>query len=379
MKPPSCPPLHSNRAAIGRSGARRTNGVSSFFWGGGERRAQPLSLSPPPPLGRQPPAPSWWKAATAASGSKHPWGDAFGVPAGPGPPLGPLRRAGFAPALTQEMRFAPRVGTPGGRVVPKPHCQDPWVQVSSQTPLLGVVGRGRKAVATCDGQHQQPQGPQQAAGGGDGDVGTCTSLWGSGMWERAGVGSLCLCPHLASARAFPGAGGPFCAPQLSKTPSHLIFFFSVFQNKARLNAGGRESTQNTTSSTLPAAPPSFLILPLAGSFQPGFFPPYIFTRTPHAECWGGSSVARGRQQPRMQCLEQPPDGKSSPGYGSGEVWSAGGDAQSSPDTQPSASPCVLGSLRHVRCSYRKGFIGRYDTYSSCVGASTGFFFGFLFL
>lgn len=227
MKPPHCPPLYSNRAAIGRSGARRTNGVSSFFWGGGERRAQPLSLSPPPPLGRQPPAPSWWKAATAASGAKHPWGDAFGVPAGPGPPLGPLRRAGFAPALTQEMRFAPRVGTPGGRVVPKPHCQDPWVQVSSQTPLLGVVGRGRKAMATCD-EHQQPQGPQQAAGGGDGDVGTCTFLCDSGMWPRMGKGlewGLCasgFCKSLSWSRR------PFlCTPALQNSfPSD--FFFSAF-------------------------------------------------------------------------------------------------------------------------------------------------------
>lgn len=88
-------------------------------------------------------------------------------------------------------------------------------------------------------------------------------------------------------------------------------------------------------------------------------------------------MARGRWRLRVQCLEQPPDGKSSPGYGCGEVWSAGGDAQSSPDTQPSASPCILGSLRHVRCSYRKGFIGRYDTYSSCVGDSTGFFWVFV--
>lgn len=79
----------------------------------------------------------------------------------------------------------------------------------------------------------------------------------------------------------------------------------------------------------------------------------------------------------MPCLVQPLDGKSSPDY----VWEkdlvckrGGYGARSSPDAQT----LRLGFLGHVSCSYRKGFIRRYDIYSSCVSDSTGFF-GFLFL
>lgn len=81
----------------------------------------------------------------------------------------------------------------------------------------------------------------------------------------------------------------------------------------------------------------------------------------------------------MLCVVQPLDGKSSLNSVCRKIWSARREVTVLRAAQMLRpwSP-HLGFLRHISCSYRKGFICWYDIYSSCVSDSTGFF-GFLFL
>lgn len=84
-------------------------------------------------------------------------------------------------------------------------------------------------------------------------------------------------------------------------------------------------------------------------------------------CWSSSSSLRARQGRDLPPLLQPLEGKSSPG-----LWlqKASGLQKRSSET---LKPCSLrlGLLRHLGCSYRKGFIDGYEIYSSCIGDNPG--------